>query len=485
MKTIKGKIVYIFIAIAIFFVLLGSITISLIDHKLQDFNTTTLKKLANEKSLLVKQELGSVSRSLTILTKFTRQQQFALVNNLLNEEQLYNYVIGYSYSGEKGNEVNFISRNAQNSDSLFTVANFALVEEHTYYKINNDYVTVWEIPVSDYGSEKLKFFVSLKQLNSRFWNESLGSYAYIEVYDPKGICIISPDEMKIGTPDLGVLKTFNQKIDTVKQSEYLELPVLQKSYALSGIFDSYKMIVSVPLMIVANDSSEISHLIWMLWGVGIVTLSLFLFFIIKQNNKQYQLQMQTLAYQHEKATFELSNLKQKINPHFLFNTLGTLQQLIVKDPPLAKKFVTKLAKVYRKLLNVSTSGTSTLKDELDFMEEYFFLLKIRFGDTLLPLDLDIDEAVLNHKLPTLSLQMLIENAVKHNELTLEHPLSIHISANAGGVVVKNAKCLRNGSVDSEGYGSKVLLKTYQYYKVTGYKVVADKDTFTVYLPFIP
>lgn len=483
MKTIKGKIVYVFIAVVLFFVLLGSITISLIDHKLQDFNRITLKKLRVEKYLLVNKELESITRSLTILTRFASQQEFALINNLLKEEQLYNYVLGYSYIGKGGEKVNFIRQYSQHPDSLFTANDFAEAEQHHYHSVNKELLTVWEIPVS--GNEKLKFYVALKQLNSRFWNESLGSYAYAEVYDTNGTCIISPDGAKIGLQNQLVLQTFDREIDTIQQSTYLELDVLQKSFVLSGIFDHYKMIVSVPLMLTASDVLEISYLIWMLWGAGIITILVFLFFIIKQNNKQYQLQMQTLAYQNEKATFELSNLKQKINPHFLFNTLGTLQQLVVKDAQLAKKFVTKLAKVYRKLLNVSSLGTSSLKDELDFLEEYFFLLKIRFGDTLLSLDLEIDDTLLNQKLPTLSLQMLVENAVKHNELTLENPLSISIITHTSGLVIKNAKCLRKGSVDSAGYGSKVLLKTYQYYQVTGYRAVDEEGIYTVYLPFIP
>lgn len=474
MKLFNGKIVYVFIAVTLFFVLLASITVKLIDSKIQIFYSQTLEKLSREKSLLVIKELESIDRSLIVLAKTIEERQFQTADELLLSEQLYDFIAGYSYVSETGISYEFYKNNE-------TKNQLKRIKKSDYLKLGEEIFTCRSIALEK-GS--VKFFIALKQLNSHFWNESLGSYAYIEIYDHNGVYVIHPDLERIGHRNPQDDFRFETKIDTITSSDYLGVQVFRQSFPLAGLFKDYKLVVSVPVMITENDAGEISKLILVLWGIGVISVLTLLFFIVRQSQKQHLLQMKNLQYQNEKSSFELSNLKQKVNPHFLFNTLGTLQQLVLKDPVLAKKFVAKLAKVYRKILTVPESGVSTLQDELDFLKEYYFLLQLRFGDALKPITFQIDNALLSNKLPTLSLQLLVENAIKHNELTTENPLSIHISGNDKGIIVENSKCLRKGLVDSEGYGTQILEKIYNYYKIEGYLVEEDELVYKVYLPFI-
>jgi len=194
--------------------------------------------------------------------------------------------------------------------------------------------------------------------------------------------------------------------------------------------------------------------------------------------------MRNLQFQNEKTILEYSNLKEKMNPHFLFNSLGSLQQLIQKQPDVAKTYVVKLSKFYRKLLNLPPNGVSTLQEELDVLREYIFLQQLRFGDLKLPISYAIDAAILGKHLPTLSLQILVENVIKHNILSDETPVNIEVTTTATGVYISNTKNLRQDSGDSEGYGTNFLQKTYQHYGITDFYIEEDADRYRVYLPFI-
>ena len=142
---------------------------------------------------------------------------------------------------------------------------------------------------------------------------------------------------------------------------------------------------------------------------------------------------------------QYESLKQQVNPHFLFNTLNSLSSLIADEPQRAEQFVDELAKVYRYLLQTNrrtddtdhTGELTTLATEMAFIGSYFHLLKTRYG-TGIRLDVAIDDADLNWLLPPLTLQMLVENAVKHNVIHADKPLTIEIkSAPTGRLLVRN------------------------------------------------
>lgn len=138
-------------------------------------------------------------------------------------------------------------------------------------------------------------------------------------------------------------------------------------------------------------------------------------------------EMQLARLQKEKAAYQFEALKQQINPHFLFNSLNALASLAYQDAEKTNHFAKKLSSVYRYLLLTADKPWVTLREELTFLDAYLFLEKIRF-DQALQISLDIPDSLLSKKIVPTSLQMLVENALKHNISTEDCPLSIRISA---------------------------------------------------------
>jgi len=138
---------------------------------------------------------------------------------------------------------------------------------------------------------------------------------------------------------------------------------------------------------------------------------------------QDQLREESKILQQENLRIQYESLKNQINPHFLFNSLNVLTSLIRLDPSLAEKFTEQMAKVYRYVLEHKEEDTVTLQTEVDFIRSYIFLLEIRFQDKV-RFEIDIPENYLNRHVPPLTVQLLIENAVKHNTFSKRNPLHV-------------------------------------------------------------
>ncbi|PKQ63809.1 hypothetical protein BZG02_07220 [Labilibaculum filiforme] len=175
-----------------------------------------------------------------------------------------------------------------------------------------------------------------------------------------------------------------------------------------------------------------------------------------------ELRRRAVQEEEEKVKAQLKNIKNQINPHFLFNSLNSLYALVEGEPELARKFILNLSKVYRYLLDSNNSNLISLKQEMDFIKQYLFLQKIRFGDHLL-LEYDIKDEALNRKLPSVSIQSLVENAIKHNIITKEKPLTIRISvSNENYLLVENPYQPRKDKSQTSGTGLKTLGALYAF-----------------------
>lgn len=169
------------------------------------------------------------------------------------------------------------------------------------------------------------------------------------------------------------------------------------------------------------------------------------------------------AERQEKANilsqFEL--LKSQINPHFLFNSMNILAALIPQDTAQAVEFTHRFSKVYRKLLELREQPLVELEQELDFAASYVYLQKMRFADSL-QVETEVPATVLQYCLPPFTLQILLENAVKHNVVSEEQPLRIRISlAPNGQLEVRNNLQLRSTPVESTHLGLNILKTRYQ------------------------
>lgn len=141
--------------------------------------------------------------------------------------------------------------------------------------------------------------------------------------------------------------------------------------------------------------------------------------------QQRQRQREHLQLQIANAEKETDLLRQQLSPHFLFNSLNTLQGLISPDNEAARQFLLKLSSVYRYLLR--QAGWTTLQDEYDFTMSYIYLMQVRYGDGL-QVQVAIPDEWMQYRLPSISLQALVENAIKHNVISLQKPLRVSISS---------------------------------------------------------
>jgi LytS/YehU family sensor histidine kinase len=185
-----------------------------------------------------------------------------------------------------------------------------------------------------------------------------------------------------------------------------------------------------------------------------------------------------------KLQHEFEGLKEKVNPHFLFNCFNTLSSLIAEDKNRAEQFLDELSKVYRYLLRTNEDGMSTLEAELQFIQSYFRLLKTRHGDAV-ELHIDADKKYFSYMLPSLSLQMLVENTVKHNALSKNNPLVIEIFTTTGNkLVVTNNLQRRAVKAPSNKVGLQNIKDKYGLLGQKGFHILEDDKNFTVVLPLI-
>jgi len=183
------------------------------------------------------------------------------------------------------------------------------------------------------------------------------------------------------------------------------------------------------------------------------------------------------------ASAKFDALKNQLDPHFLFNSLNVLTSLIEEDPSQAQKFTTSLSKVYRYVLEQKNKDLVTVDEELQFARTYMKLLKMRFEDSI---HLDIPDSCLNPeaKIVPLSLQLLLENAVKHNIVTSKKPLLIKVEEVNDTLVISNNLQEKQVVKKSTGVGLQNIRQRYNI--LTSREVGIEKTTshFKVYLPML-
>lgn len=218
------------------------------------------------------------------------------------------------------------------------------------------------------------------------------------------------------------------------------------------------------------------------------TLSLCVYILIANRHiMDYMEEVHLKAGQLEKENLlsQFSALKSQVNPHFLFNSLSILSSLVKKDPDLSEQFIDQLSRSYRYILEQKEQSLVTLRTELEFIRSYAFLLKIRFENKF-DLRFDLPDDILDqYKIAPLTLQLLIENAVKHNRMSVKEPLIVEVSVeNAQTLVVKNRMQTRHTAAASTGLGLQNIINRYAL--LTGRPVWAGEceDLFVVKVPLL-
>jgi two-component system, LytTR family, sensor kinase len=199
--------------------------------------------------------------------------------------------------------------------------------------------------------------------------------------------------------------------------------------------------------------------------------------------------------QRENIQSQLDGLKSQVNPHFLFNSLNTLVNIIPEHPETAVRFVQKLSKVYRYILEIRDTQTTPLRNELDFIQAYMFLLKERFGENIsVKIAENIErqrnpdsigtEGVLDREIAPLSLQILFENAIKHNIISTEKPLLIEISIENERLIVKNNLQRKNQVQEGTGLGLENIKNRYRLICNKEVDIIVTQQSFMVSLPLL-
>ncbi|MFD1143131.1 sensor histidine kinase [Larkinella insperata] len=212
---------------------------------------------------------------------------------------------------------------------------------------------------------------------------------------------------------------------------------------------------------------------------------------VEQTRREQQLIQQRLETQlafqrleQEKTQVQLRALQAQVNPHFLFNSLNSLSSLIDDNPEQASQFVDQLSQVYRYLLKANEQPLTTLARELDFIQSYSHLLKTRY-ERGLTVAVRVDPAYAAWQLPPMTLQLLVENAVKHNVILAAQPLQIDIQTDdQGHLVIQNNLQRKRTKVLSNGVGLSTILAQYQKLHHATPEVIEAPTTFTVRIPLI-
>lgn len=222
-----------------------------------------------------------------------------------------------------------------------------------------------------------------------------------------------------------------------------------------------------------------------LFYVIYLMVSIILFFIsgvIKYQVIHQQDIIEKEQLRQESLENELTALKNQINPHFLFNSLNSLNSL-VRENDAAVEFVNKLSFMYRYILQSGDRNIVSLKEELKFLESYVFLIKTRYRERVL-IDISIDDELLMKSVPPLGIQTLVENAVKHNEISENNPLEVKVYSEGQKICVENPIRMRKTMAEGTGNGLANLDKRY-FLLNKEHISISDKDgVFKVKFPLI-
>lgn len=279
---------------------------------------------------------------------------------------------------------------------------------------------------------------------------------------------------------------------------FVVLTIVTRSSRKSSIFKRYFLPYLLSLLIVAafffaapvlgikgdvpRNSLDIVLMLKCMFVYVVAVLYARIYDLVYQRQR---IEIKNAQLKNENLTTRYSALVSQISPHFLFNSLNSLSMLVrEKLNEKALTYIDRLSHVFRYVIQNGQNTLSTVADELQFIDSYRYLLEVRYADKLF-FEIDIDPAYMERQMPSLALQPLIENAVKHNAITRSKPLTISIFTKDGKIVVSNPIIPKIEAELSTGIGLKNLSTRWQM--ITGHdiEVIRTDDSFEVHLPLLP
>lgn len=194
-------------------------------------------------------------------------------------------------------------------------------------------------------------------------------------------------------------------------------------------------------------------------------------------------QAEQLKSERWQLELQFESLKSQISPHYLFNCLNTVSSLLYKDTRIAEEFIRRMADTFRYVLTHQTQKLVPLRDEIEFVKSYYFLLQVRY-EYHLQLEINVPQNILDTMIPPMTLQLLVENAVKHNAISKDQPLLVYISAmDNTNLVIYNTKTSNLKPATSFRVGLDNIHKRYSFF-TTEKVIVRDDEKFLVQLPVL-
>ncbi|MDW3652017.1 MAG: histidine kinase [Bacteroidia bacterium] len=185
----------------------------------------------------------------------------------------------------------------------------------------------------------------------------------------------------------------------------------------------------------------------------------------------------------ENVKARLRTLRNQISPHFLFNNFNTLYGLIDQEPQQAKAYLHKLSELYRQVLAKRNEELISLEEELETLEAYLYLIRVRFPQDI-EIELTLEEQKREYHIPPMSLQMLVENAIKHNAFDEDHPLKIHIEQRGDQITVHNSRQEKEDHTPSMGIGLENIDNRYQLLSDRSIKIEENPSSYRVIIPLL-
>lgn len=336
------------------------------------------------------------------------------------------------------------------------------------------------------GIEFLGIDLDLREIHSLMSDNKDFLMAYVTVVSEDMKLIYHPNEKIIGNKlvDPNNIKKIQKVLLSQLKSEekffsdYLQMKT-QRYYYPVDLGDGNKWVItaSVPNLGFVESIDNIEKQMLILAILAFLSFILIFLSGMKRWRKEFisrkeleadnlKLQIENEQTERDLISIELENLKSGLNPHFLFNSLSSLIILVRKDTKLAGDFARALSKLYRYMLDYQKVNLVPFEDELDFAKDYIFLQQIRFKDKLFA-DFSFSLDQLSMKIPPISLQNLIENAIKHNEISRHNPLYIKVLVKDNMLIVENNLTKIKTMGKSSGKGHKNL--------IARYKLLSDRD----------
>jgi len=441
------------------------------------------------------------------------QEYSSVLNDLNRKRDLLTYSWYYYKDGSaKSANTDMLSdvfRNKGKAEKFVKIKNsgkghfndFLITRKDSIFWISYDSVAVAKKKNTlYYGST-----VSLDDLHQYFINIDKIPNNYAYVFTKEGICLTHPEKKYLGKNIFDF--TDIKPSDTIcritelgyternTNSEYLNVEVTRFIKPLkTDNFEGYAVVNSVNFLIDESVNKTRTYTVYIFLAALFLIVTVFILFhrstnIAYQEKEKIQSEKNLLLIENEKmhkaeVINQLQQLKNNINPHFLFNSLNSLYMLIGINKENAQKFTMNLSKIYRYLIVPPKENIVPVSQEINFIRQYMELLKSRFDEELRFELIITHEESLEKRIPYLSLQIVTENAIKHNIATIDQPLEIVITVEENGIIVKNTWQPKTEAVQGEKFGIDYLNQVYGYFKNDFVNISVNGEYFICFLPLM-